>query len=220
MKSNIKAVIFDMDGVIADTELLNSMAWEKLLEERGIKPIFNNQGLVHEVGPVSDDVYRVIMERHGIKEEIDTIRKIRRKFFEELVKEKITPLPGFLELIKTLKKRKIRIAIASNRVIDHVYLVLDCLKVKKFFEVIQGPSPDLKRKPEPDIYLKTAEELRLKPNECIVLEDSETGILAGNKAGMEVIAVPNKYTKHHDFSKADKVVKSLSDITISMLNNL
>src|SRR3989344_4953267 len=206
MKNNIKAVIFDMDGVIADTELLNSMAWEKLLEERRIKPILNNQGLVHEVGPVSDDVYRVIMERHGIKEEIDTIRKIRRKFFEELVKEKITPLPGFLELIKTLKKRKIRIAIASNRVIDHVYLVLDCLKVKK--------------KPEPDIYLKTAEELRLKPNKCIVLEDSETGILAGNKAGMEVIAVPNKYTKHHDFSKADKVVKSLSDITISMLNNL
>ena len=62
--------------------------------------------------------------------------------------------------------------------------------------------------------------MRLKPNECIVLEDSETGVLAGNKAGMKVIAVANKYTKHHDFSKADKVVKSLSDITISMLNNL
>ncbi|MDO8658383.1 MAG: HAD family phosphatase [Candidatus Levybacteria bacterium] len=216
----IKAVIFDMDGVIIDSEPINSKSWEKLLSERDITPILSSSGLIHEVGPVGNETYKEIMKRHNIKDNVKTIRKRRRELFEELLKEKLTPNSGFLKLIKLLKKEKIKTAVASNRLIKHVHLILENLGVKNFFKVIVGPNPTLKYKPAPDIFLQTAKELDVKPWQCVVIEDSETGILSAKAAGMKVIAVPNKYTKHHNFSKSDKIVNSLSDITVSMLNNL
>lgn len=217
---NIKAVIFDMDGVIIDSEPLHSLSWEILLNEYKIKPILNNQGLIHDVGPVGDDTYRVIMEKHHLKEDLEIIKIKRRKIFEDLIKTKAAPMPGFLNLIKKLKKEKIKIAVASNRILEHLYLMLNKLQVKDFFEVVVGRSSNRKPKPSPDIFLETAKELKVKPSGCIVLEDSETGVIAAEKAEMKVIAVPTKLTKHHDFSKADKIINSLNDITIKFLQSL
>lgn len=216
----IKAVIFDMDGIIVDGEIIQSRSLEKLLIEYGKIPIFNDVGLLHIPGPSGDECYRNFIRQYSIEEDITIVRKRNRKFFEELLKEKLIPLPGLLELIKTLKRDKIKIAVASNRFINHVYMILDNLNIKESFEIIVGPSPDVKHKPAPDIYLKTVKELNIKPTQCVAIEDTETGILSAKAAGMKVIAVPNKYTKHHDFSKADKIVNSLSYITILMLNNL
>lgn len=216
----IQAVIFDMDGVIIDSEPINSKSWEILLIERGIKPIYNNQGLIHEIGPVGDDNYKVIMERHNIKEDVAIIRKRRREIFVKLLEEKLTPAHGFFQLIKMLKKENIRTAVASNRFIDHVYLMLSNLRVKEIFEVIVGPKPNIKPKPAPDIYLETARKLKVSAKSCVVLEDSETGVISAKKAGMKTIAIITKYTKHHNFSKADIIVNRLSQITIPMLQSL
>lgn len=215
----IKAVVFDMDGVIIDSEPIQSKSWELLLIERGIKPIPSKQGLIHEIGPVGDDSYKAIMERHHIKEDIAIIRKRRREIFVELLKEELIPAPGFLKFIKFLKKEKIKIAVASNRLVDHVYLMLTNLKIKEFFEVIVCPSSDTKPKPAPDIYLKTAKELGISPSKCLALEDSETGIVSAKTAGMKAIAVITKYTRHQNFSKADKIVNSLSEVTLPILRS-
>lgn len=74
-------------------------------------------------------------------------------------------------------------------------------------------------KPHPDIYFKTAEKLNVLPNQCVVVEDSETGVEAGKRAGMYVLAVPNKYTKSQDFSKADRVIKNFSKLTNILFEN-
>lgn len=101
-----------------------------------------------------------------------------------------------------------------------MHLVLDSLKVKDFFSLIVGPADNRRHKPSPDVYLHTSKTLGLTPGECIVIEDSETGVISGKDAGMKVIATPNVYTAHMDFSKADIIVNSLSEVNLDVLNNL
>jgi HAD superfamily hydrolase (TIGR01509 family) len=215
---NLKAVIFDMDGVIVDSEPIESLAWEKVLIEYKRKPIYTKAGLIHEVGAAS---YKDIMTRHNLLEEdTETIKIKKRAIFEELVVKDLTFMPGMESLLDRIKKEEIKLAVASTRNEQQVKLVINKLGLEKLFSVIAGFSEKVRRKPFPDIFLKAASELKVAPSFCVVIEDSGAGVLAGKSAGMKVIAVPNKYTKHQDFSKADKVVKSLSEITMSLLQNL
>lgn len=217
----VKAVIFDMDGVIIDSEPIQSKSWELLLKERSIEPILKKNGLIHEVGPTDNSSYTEILERHGINlEELEDIKIRRREIFVNLFKKEVDPNPGFNELIKFLKEKKIKLAVASNRLIDYVHLMLDCVKAKKFFETIISPDSKVKRKPAPDIYLKTASNLGVKPEFCLAIEDSETGVVSAKSAGMKCIALITKWTKNHDLSKADRIVNSLKDINLSFLNSL
>lgn len=218
--SSIKAVIFDMDGVIVDGETIQSKAFERLIRSYGKVPTFNKSGLIHNPGPSGDASYKALMKEYGIKENLGIIRKKCRKIFREFLKERLSPMPGFPNLMKLIKKNKIRAALASNRFIDHIYIMVNNLGLEDFFEIIVGPGPDIRHKPLPDIYLKTAEKLKISPVDCVAIEDTETGVISAKSAGMKVIAVPNIYTKHQDFSKADKIVKSLSDISLNLINNL
>jgi HAD superfamily hydrolase (TIGR01509 family) len=213
----IRAVIFDMDGVIVDSEPIESLAWEMVLAEHNIKPIFNSNGLIHIVGR---DSSKWVMERHGFNVDYEVIRSRKRKVFADLVVQDLIPKPGFTNLFKTLKQEKLKLALASNRFEEHVLLIADKLKIRKSFKAIVGNSPEIKTKPAPDIFLKAAEKLRINPAYCLVIEDSEHGVIAAKSAGMKVIAVPNKYTIYQDFSKADKIVDSLLEITMLTIKNL
>lgn len=210
----IKAVIFDMDGVIIDSEPIESLAWEKILKEYGKKPIINEWGLVHKVGTKSIDF---ILKKHGLVEKEEIIRDKKRKIFIDLVLKNLILMPGFLRLLTGLKKRKIKLGVASNRFQEHVGLIMKKLKIEDEFNALIGNDPTIEIKPAPDIYLKAAKALGVNPKNCLAIEDSESGIVSAKAAGMKVIAVPNRYTKHQDFSKADKVVKSLSEITTEAL---
>jgi beta-phosphoglucomutase-like phosphatase (HAD superfamily) len=213
----IKAVIFDMDGVIVDSEPIESLAWEKVLAEYNKKPIFNDNGLIHVVGRNS---LEEVMGKHGLNEDPEVVRSRKRVIFGELVVKDLIPISGFTKLFKALKKEKFKLALASNRFEEHVLLIADKLRIRKSFKAIVGNSPEIKTKPAPDIFLKAAEKLGINPGYCLVIEDSEHGITAAKTAGMKVIAVPNKYTMYQDFSKADKIVDSLLRISVQMLENL
>jgi HAD superfamily hydrolase (TIGR01509 family) len=206
-----------MDGVIVDSEPIESLAWEKVLAEYKRKPVFNSSGLVHEVGEAS---FSDIIERHNLLgEDLEVIRVKKRGFFEDLIKN-FLPIPGTKELVKELKKQKLKLAIASSRNERQVKLIIKQLGLENKFNVVVGFSEKVRRKPFPDIFLKVSDDLGLKPSLCVVIEDSGAGVIAGKSAGMKVIAIPNKYTKHQDFAKADKIVNSLSEITMSVLESL
>jgi len=216
-----KGVIFDMDGLMVDTEIIEHRAFEIILKEYGIEPNPYSNGLLHKPGAAGMNYYENFRNRHNIKDDAEVIKMKKRFNFRQIIEgEGIKPLPGFIDLLKTLKKENFKIALASNRVEDLVHLILDTLGTKDFFEKIIGPSKDRKHKPAPDIYVHTAKELKLKPGECVVLEDSEIGVISAKAAGMKTIAVPSMYTKDQDFSKADVVVKSLSDINMELLESL
>jgi beta-phosphoglucomutase len=176
------------------------------------------QDLIHEVGQGS---YEDITTRHNLLgEDLETIKIKKRIFFEELILKDLSLMRGMESLLKKIKKEKIKLAIASTRNEQQVKLVINKLGLEKEFSAIIGFSKTVRRKPFPDVFLKAASELKITQAFCVVIEDSQAGVMAGKSAGMKVIAVPNKWTKHQDFSKADMIVKSLSEITIAMLKNL
>ncbi len=216
----IKAVIFDMDGVIVDSEPLQSLSLEVLLKEYGQVPIRHKNGLIQIVGAAGDDSYKIIMKKHSINDSLENFKRKRRDIYERLLQKKLSPMPGFKKAIRLLQNEKIRIALASSRNFAHIHLALENLGITHFFEVISGPSLHLKHKPAPDIYLAAAKKLRLKPSKCIAIEDSEIGVLSAYTAGMKIIAVPTLYTRDHDFSKAHAIVESLQHINRQLLYSL
>lgn len=216
----IKAVIFDMDGVIIDSEPLQSKAHKKFLSKYKVKPIFNDEGLLQTVGLTGDESYLEILNRHGLEIEVEIMKTKVRSIFMKLITKNPKPMVGLIQLLKLLHDNKIKIAVASSRIEKFVIIILSKLEIFDKFAVVVGANEKLKRKPAPDIYLKCAKVLGLSPSVCVAIEDSEIGIASAKAAGIKVIAVPNKYTKSHDFSKADKIVKSLKDIDLKLINSL
>lgn len=219
-KNKIKAVIFDMDGLIIDSEPIESKSRELLLKIYNKKPRPYPNGLLHIVGPSGSKDFLDFINQYEITESYEEIIIKKHEIFKKLLKENLSPMPGLIKLLKRLSKNNFKIGLASNRNLKFINIILEKLKIKKYFEVIISPSEKIRHKPFPDIYLNTAKELKVKPSECLVLEDSTTGIESAKSAGMKVIAVPNQYTLDHDFSKADLVTNSLKNVTITMLSNL
>lgn len=219
-KNKIKAVIFDMDGLLIDTESLQSKSFELLIKTYGKKPILQKNGLVHDVG-TKGNIPRIVMKKHKINEDVEALTKKRHKIYADILKStKIRLMPGAKKLLQSLKKTNLKTGIASSSYEKFILVLITRLNLKNYFDVITPIDRVPKPKPHPDLYIETAKKLQVKPENCLAIEDSETGVLAGKTAGMKVIAVPTKYTKNQDFSKADKIVKSLSDITIQMINSL
>ena len=217
-----KAIIFDMDGLILDTESIESRAFEKLLKEYGVKPRPNKNGLLHEIGGAdANTYYEKFKNKYNLKADKEIIQNKKRAYWKQMVEqEEIVSFPGFLELLELLKRQNFIIALASNRNESFVHLILEKLKVKHYFHNVLGQGEGRKHKPSPDIYIQTAKAIGVYPTECVVLEDTDIGIIAAKDAGMKAIAVPNIYTKKHDFRRADLIVKSLKDINMKLLENL
>ncbi len=218
-----KAVIFDMDGLILDTEIIESRSFEKLLNEYGIKAELYENGLLHKIGGAVEakTYYENFKKQYNLPIDADIVRDKKRAYWQKMVEEEeIKAFPGFIELIALLQENKLIIALASNRNETFLHLVLEKLKVKHHFRTIVGPAEGRRGKPYPDIYLHTAKEIGVKPEECIVLEDTDVGIISAKDAGMKAIAIPNIYTKDHNFARADIVVGSLREVTLELLKKL
>jgi len=216
----IKAVIFDMDGLIVDTESIHSKAAEKILKKYNKIPDFFPNGLVHMIGHSGSVENLRFIKKYGLDLNEEELTRQRRAFFTELIQEKLTPLPGFKPLLNQLHKSGYKIALASNRYEKHIHMILDNLEVTNYFDVIVGPNDERRYKPHPDIYLHTAKELGIKPDTCLVLEDSEPGIISAKAAGMFVIAIPNEFTAQQDLSKADIILDSLDKVNIELIESL
>lgn len=216
-----KAVIFDMDGLLIDSEPIQSQSFELVLKEYDKVPTYHENGLVHKVGLKGDESWEQLKKQYEISEDTMVLRKKRRAAFLQLIqKGAITCMPGVLELLQMLHTEHIFTAIASNSIKEHIVPILQSLQIEKYFLAIASAEDGIKAKPEPDIYLKAADLLGVTPKECVVLEDSQTGALAGKRAGMTVVAVPSKFTKDQDFSLADVRITSLHNFTLSFLKTI
>ncbi len=208
----IKAVIFDMDGLVADTEHLQSKAFTVVLKEYGHAAVPDEFGIVHTVGIGAFDNWKRLAEKHGLAEDVDKLVLRRRAVYLSLLKENLKPMPGLLKLLKRLKANGFTLALASSSAKDSVDLVLSRVNIRHFFDAVVSGDQVKHIKPFPDLDLEAARRLNVLPVECVVLEDSKTGVVAAKRAGMKVIAVPNALTKGQDFAEADLVVDSLEKI--------
>jgi|SRR3989344_2188058 len=216
----IKAVIFDMDGVIIDSESIQSKAFEEVLKEYDKRPIHNKYGIVQTVGIRAKENWERLKELYHIDEKIEILITKRRKIYQKLIQSECKPMPGLLPALDFLKRHKLKLAIASSSNKKNINIVLSKLDIVHYFSVVVSGEEIVNGKPNPDIFLETVKRLHAEPKECIVIEDAESGILAAKAAGMKVIAVPNKYTKHHDFSKSDIVVDSLDRLNSKFVSKI
>jgi HAD superfamily hydrolase (TIGR01509 family) len=211
----ISTVIFDLDGLLSDTEPLHRRAYQKVLARRGVRLsaayaahwIRAGKGIVEFLG------------KKRLTLDVDSIRAEKAEAYAELVARSARPMPGAVALLDLLRGRK-TLALASSSYPAAVAAVLEALRIKEYFRLVVTQGDVDRVKPWPDLFLCAAARLNVEPSECVVLEDAEKGVMAAHAAGMKCIAVPNEYTRDNDFSKATLVVKSLRDVTLEMIESL
>jgi HAD superfamily hydrolase (TIGR01509 family) len=212
----ISAVIFDLDGLLADTEPLHCRAYQLALAERGVAldaGEYYEHWVQHGYGIVDWIAW------HNLDLDPHALRQRKSQHYLALLESSLRPMDGALELLDGLNG-KIRIALASSSYRDAIDGVLAGLKIARYFEVIVSGQDVAKVKPAPDIYFYTANALAIEPAQCVVLEDAEKGVIAAQLAGMRSIAVPNEFTRHHDFSSATRVCASLREVNLDFLRGL
>ena len=204
----LKAVLFDMDGVIVDTMNLHSQASRRVFGELGIERKKNLN--IHQVAHRTFDAFKNAMPERSDEQ----IRAIEHKKYDYLegMASGIDTFLGFREFFAQAKA-KYKIALVSNSKKRFIDFILKETGIGNAFGVIVSADDDLPGKPEPDCYLRAAKLLGVKPEECVVIEDSLSGILSAKKAGMKVIAVENTHERNF-LLDANLIVRSLKEISI------
>ena len=214
----VKAVIFDMDGVMIESEPL----WEKteriLLGRKGIE--YNPTYRDKIVGLNQNDSGSLLRETFNLIESVEEIIAARVEILLGLYERELELMPGLLPFLKELRKGGLILALASSSPIEVINFVLYKFSLRQFFTVVVSGDAIPLGKPHPDIYLHTAENLGVKPIECVVIEDSINGVKSAKSAGMICIAVPDKRLSQKEFQIADVIVDRLDKISPKMIRNL
>jgi beta-phosphoglucomutase len=213
----IKAMIFDMDGVIIDSEPIQEKAWRILLNNHGIKPtktcLEETRGI-----PASVNMNRLFPLIKDTKE-IQNLINVRREIYQKMFFKNISPVKGLTTFLKKIKKNKILTAIATSSVKDWTDKVLISLNIKKYFDVIVTSEEITHSKPHPEIFIKTANKLNTTPKECLIFEDSIAGVKAAKKSGMKVVLIMTSHKKE-EFKTINFAFNDFTEIKIKKLLNL
>ena len=212
----ITTVIFDLDGLLADTEPLHCRAYQAALRAKGatLKEADYVEHWVRSGKGIAEWV-----SQQGLNLDPDELRAQKSKRYLELLASSLRPMEGAVELLETLFGKK-TLALASSSYRDAVDGVLQGLNLAHYFKVIVSGLDVTRVKPAPDIFLAAADQAGAVASQCVVLEDAEKGVVAASQAGMLCIAVPNAHTRHHDFSKASRVCSSLKEVTLELIETL
>jgi beta-phosphoglucomutase len=214
--SMITSIIFDLDGLLADTERLHCLAYQEALGAHGVA-VTDHEYAEHWVR-TGRGISEWIGDR-GLTLDPLSLRAHKSRCYLDLLITDLRPMEGALDLLEQLHSRK-KLALASSSYPDAVEGVLAGLDIAHYFQVIVTGLDVPQVKPAPDIFLAAAQQLGATPSQCVVLEDAEKGVIAADLAAMRCIAIPNHHTRHHDFSKATRVCSSLKEITLELLDTL
>jgi len=217
----LKALIFDFDGLILDTETPEYLVWQNIYMEHGFKlPLDEWSKIIGGWGLSDfDAAEHLALLSQG---RLDPVPLRRRHADESLARiHAQETLPGVLELIHAAKEQNLKLAIASS---SHHSWVDNHAKrlgiLQHFDQVICADDVEHGRtKPNPDLFLKALEQLQVQKNEAVIFEDSPNGVLAANRAGVFVVAVPNHVTAMLNLESANLIVKSLAGLSLSELMN-
>ncbi|MGD0750584.1 MAG: HAD-IA family hydrolase [Anaerolineales bacterium] len=213
----IKALIFDFDGLIMDTESPAVDGWKAIYAEYGQE--FPLQTWIHAVVGVSDakfDAAAYLAAMTGQTLDLEALRN-RALTYRLQVQSKLSSLPGVNDYIKTAHRLGLRLAMASSSGRARLEGYLHQLGLFDDFDVIVCREDVQHIKPYPDLFLKALDLLKLRTDELLVFEDSQNGILAANRAGMRVVAVPNPITAQDTHEGASLLLTSLADLPLEDL---
>jgi beta-phosphoglucomutase family hydrolase len=213
----LEAVIWDMDGVIADTAPYHFQAWQEVFQKRGIN--FTTEDFKRNFGRRNDTIVRYALGKNASPDEVDVVATEKEENYRRRVAQNIKSLPGAIELIRALKEHGVKMAIASSAPMENIQLVTRGLAVNNYFQVIVWGREVTEGKPSPQAFLLAARRLEVEPRNCVVIEDAVAGVTAAKRAGMKCLAVTNSHPKK-SLMEADLVVDTLETISVADLARL
>lgn len=206
----IKLVVFDLDGVLLDSESLYKEVNMQLFSDLGVH--ITDEEYNSFIGISGDKMWGYIKEKGRLTQSIPDLRAMEReRKFDGLSEINLVANAGLFELLDHIKFQHIPACIASSGLMKNIKLILSKLEVEHFFShIVSGEMPK-NGKPAPDIFLLAASNYNIEPENCLVIEDSRNGTLAAKAAGMTCIGYINEGSGNQNLTKADMVIDSLVD---------
>ncbi len=202
----IKAIIFDFDGVLANSKEAHRISYNLALKQFGIE--ISEREFSHYFGFPGTGIIKDILKKNHIKADEKKIHELKNEIYLKNI-DRVKLNKNGIRLIKRSYK-DYKIAVASNTRIKEIKLLTEKYKIRKYIRIILGWKSVRKHKPHPEIYIKAAKKLKVRPKECAVVEDSPYGIEAAKRAGMLCIAVLTTHAKS-ELKRADFVLDRLDD---------
>lgn len=217
----IKAIIYDVDGTLVDSEPFHIESWDKALQNYGhslSEYPEDKRSSIPGKKPVS--IAKELIEYFKISTTPESLAKIKHDIFMHLLKNGVKEMPGAVKSLQVLEKRGFILAIGTSQTRPYIDIVLDSLKIRKYFEVIVTGEEIKNGKPHPDTYLAVVKKLGLKSSECVVIGDAQSGIASAKAAGCYCIAVKTNTAIPQNLKGADIVIFSHQELREELLNSL
>ncbi len=222
----LRAIIFDFDGVIIDSEGLHLKAFNEALAPYNVQ-ISTEDYFAEYLGLSDRDLFKALLENNLLQTDSNTLDRLLEQktiAFENIINE-CKAIPGVREFLEMLNKNNIPMAICSGALLNEIKIVLNTNDLARFFEVIVSAEHVQRGKPHPDGFELTVKKLNklknqnIQPTECIAIEDSHWGLEAAAAARMHTIAITNSYPAE-SLKPAEKIINSLTDLTIKDLQKM
>ena len=220
----VKAIVFDCDGTLVDSEHFHFLAWQTVFQQQG--RVLTKEFYVDYFSGVGDfEILKIATDQIGLSY-ADKLLAQKHKFFHEYQKAGIASIASTVEfatqLFQQKEKRGLKLAVASGAKKEEIIHHLKSLNIEHYFDIVLSGRDDLSEyqdpeginKPKPYVYLKATKLLGAAPHECIAIEDSKTGVSSAVDAGCITIAVPNQYTQGHDLSRAHIILDSFAGLSV------
>lgn len=215
----VQAVIFDMDGVLIDSQPMHYLGDQKTLAAYGVDvPVTE---MAAYAGTTNKYRFGLFKEKYDLTEDIDTIIARRENIMIDIVtSSSAVPTRGMVELLQDIKGHGLKTAVASSSSYPFIYAVLRKLDIEKYFDLIFSGESVPNGKPAPDVFLEACRKLGEQPSTCVVVEDSSNGVLAARRAGMICIGYQNPTSGEQDLSQATMVIDDFRNIDVDSICRL
>ncbi len=211
----IKAVIFDLDGVIVESENAHIEAEKQVLLKHNL--VISAEELHRYTGTTAKAMFTELIAKYKLATTFEEINHQKEKILLKLLEQDAKPTRGILSLIRELKRRGIRLAIGSSSTRKLIDYVLTKLNITSLFDCVLAAEDVEHSKPNPEIFLRAATKLGVSPDLCLVIEDAKLGVEAAKSAGMKCIGYRNPHSGNQDLSKADITTDDFSKLDIEKM---
>lgn len=210
----MKALIFDMDGVIVDSEPMHTAVTIEVMQSYQVH--FTTAEMDRFIGMSMRGFFSILKKEHGLAAPVEEmIQRQINGIYRHIKEDPQQPVPGILEILAYLKSRGIPAAIASSSPKILIETIVDRLQIADAFSLLLSGEDFPRSKPDPAIYLTSAEKLGVHPADCLVIEDSQNGTIAAKDAGMRCIGFQNPNSGRQDLSRADRIVPFLTNLDLT-----
>lgn len=215
-----QCVIFDMDGVIINSEPIHQECERKIFKMLGVTVSDEDHNAL--VGATDETMWTKIGSLYDLPIKVHEAIQLKKSLYLEYLKQEtyIKPIPYVSELIANLYKNGFALALASSSPHEQIEFILSGFELKCYFHTIVSGEDVAEGKPHPEIFLKAAEFVGAVPGSCVVIEDSYNGVMAAKSANMKCIGFVNPNSGNQDLGKADKIVHSFKEVSVAMVKGM